>query len=86
MKIKEAYDALVEAIKEETGATPSITINFHACYNERLRDASEALRVAKIMAEQLETKQPVYDESEGRTWFCVHDYRTDPGINFAVFM
>lgn len=83
-KIKEAYEQFMSAILEETGCVPSVQINFHSTSNEVLSDDTQALKVAALMSQQLETSAPEYAEEASNRWYSVHDYGR--GINFAVFM
>ena len=93
-KIKEAYDALMEAIREETGANPNMAISFHSHYadNSFLMDnENRAAEVARKMYEALGllgveynvADKPREDGSITR-WYEAEstDHRTD----IAVFM
>lgn len=83
-KIKEAYDALVMAIQEETGCVPSINIYLHSNINIQLQDQSEALKAATIMASQLTTIEPAFIENEENKWYSIYD--GGQFLNIAVFM
>lgn len=86
-KIKEAYDALMEAIVEETGATPNISIDFHShiknnefFQNNRFQGAV----IAWKMHDALRTEIPAFDQGETAKWFQTHSGDWHTKVN--VFM
>jgi hypothetical protein len=86
-KIKEAYDALVEAIKEETGATPNISIHFHCHYEGNTFFADNQVMASDIagkMSTALEMLPISYKTNDNFRWIKTEsgDHRTD----IAVFM
>jgi hypothetical protein len=62
-KIKEAYAQLMQAIQEETGATPDIRIYLHGA-------GDSATEVASKLSNGLEVPTPIYTEyDDGAKWF-----------------
>jgi len=83
-KIKEAYDALMEAIVEETGANPKISIDFHSAYNDFDGKRIKAALVAWKMHDALGTEIPAFGQGDTSKWFKT--YSGDWNARVNVFM
>lgn len=73
--IKSAYDALVAAIREETGVNPDIAISFHG-QGKNAQDVAD-----KILA-ALGTPKSEYKKSNGTEWFIGRN----SGVDVTAFV
>lgn len=86
MNLKEAYDNFVQALKEETGLNPhiSIRIHTHAYDNEVGKYPPVAAGVSYHIATQLGLPEPIFQTTGDNEWFKSENYKTRTEFAFHM--
>ena len=85
MTLKEAYDQFLQALKDESGLSPSINIRFHGCRKENnaLGIPFNFGYIPAKLAKELDLPAPSLWEADGHVWFASEDYKA--GLHLTVF-
>jgi hypothetical protein len=86
MDLKQAYENFVQAIKEETGLNPHISIQIytHAYDNEVGKYPPVAAGVSYHIATQLGLSEPRYNTAESHQWFKSENWETRTDFAFHL--